>query len=99
VDETILGIDRESPVLVAIGVVLSIVVAAAIWFRPRREVWLAAAAFAVLFALFDVLELAHQLDESNTGRAVLAGIVAALHVAVALVAVSSLRSSPPVQAR
>jgi hypothetical protein len=40
----------------------------------------------VVFAVLDLREVVHQLDEDNGGLAVLAGVVAALHLAAAAVA-------------
>jgi len=54
---------------------------------PRREVFAVAAAFLLGFAALDVRELGHQLDESASGVAALAGLTLALHLAAAAVAV------------
>ena len=49
----------------------------------------------VAFAALDVREVVHQLDEENAGLAVLAGVVAALHLGVAAIALSMGRSRVP----
>jgi len=45
------------------------------------------------FAVLDFRELIHQLDESNTGLAFVAGAVAVLHVAASVTAVILRRQS------
>ena len=45
----------------------------------------------VAFAALDVREVIHQLDEDNEGLALLAGVVAALHLGVAAVALVIVR--------
>ena len=61
--------------------------ALAVWLRPewRLLIGLVVAAM-VVFAVLDLREVVHQLDEDNGGLAVLAGVVAALHLAAAAVA-------------
>jgi hypothetical protein len=85
-DEDLLGIDVESPAMIALAVVLSLVLAGALWTRPARLVAVGGAAFAVTFGVLDVAEVAHQLDESRAGFAVLAITVAIGHAAAALAA-------------
>ena len=76
-EEKVLGVDVESPASVALAVVVSLALAAGLWLRPLR--WLALLAFVVglAFAAFDVAEVVHQLDESNSGLATLAATIAA----------------------
>jgi hypothetical protein len=72
---------------VALAAAFSIVLAIAVWVRPRWALLLVAVAFAmVVFSALDVREVVHQLDESNGGLAVLAGLVAVCHLAAAAVA-------------
>lgn len=80
---TVLGIDAESPVTVTLAVLASIALAAGLWFTNRRAVAVAAAAVGVLFAVFDIAEVVHQLDESKNGLAVLAAVVAVGHAGAA----------------
>jgi hypothetical protein len=82
-NESVLGIDTESPAAVAFAVIVSLALAAGMWFRPARAVALAAVVFAALFTVFDIAEVLHQLDESRTGYAVLAAVIAAGHVLAA----------------
>jgi hypothetical protein len=79
--ERVLGVAVESGTTVAVGVVVSVALAAGLWVTKRR--WLAAivALVAVGFAVLDVGELIHQLDEHRTGLAVLAAAVAVGHFA------------------
>jgi hypothetical protein len=44
------------------------------------------AVIALAWAALDVRETVHQLDESHTGIAILAGVVAVLHLAAAAIA-------------
>lgn len=81
--ETILGINPESTGAVAAAVVVSLVLAAALWFWGNPAVLIAAAAFALLFAVLDLREVAHQLAEARGGLAAIALLAAALHVGVA----------------
>jgi Flp pilus assembly protein TadB len=81
--ETVLGLDIESPATVAFAVAVSLLLAAGLWFRPLRWIAVAAIAFAVLFAAFDVAEILHQLDESKRELAALAAVVAGCHAAAA----------------
>jgi hypothetical protein len=57
------------------------------WWRPRWVLLLVVVATTMLvFSALDVREVFHQRDEARTGLAVLAGVVAALHLAAAAVA-------------
>jgi len=85
----VLGVDTESPALVAVGVALSLALAAGLWFsRDRRIAW-TAAAFAALFSALDIAEAAHHLDEERGGLAALAISLAIGHGAAAGLAVLS----------
>ena len=48
-----------------------------------------------MFAVFDIAEIRHQLDESRTGLAVLAAVIAAAHLAAAATAGLSTRAAGP----
>jgi UDP-N-acetylmuramyl pentapeptide phosphotransferase/UDP-N-acetylglucosamine-1-phosphate transferase len=85
--EQLLGVDPESTGLLAVAMVVSVVLAAAVWWRGASPAVLAAVAAAMAaFCALDLREVVHQVDESRTGLAVLAGVVAALHGTAALVA-------------
>jgi hypothetical protein len=83
--ETILGINPESTGAVAAAVVISLVLVAALWFWGTPAVLVVAAVFALIFAAFDLREVAHQLGEARSLAAV-ALLAAALHVGVAVLA-------------
>ncbi|MGH9185629.1 MAG: hypothetical protein ACRD0U_07430 [Acidimicrobiales bacterium] len=84
--EKVLGVDLESPAAVSAAVVASLLLAAGLWATSRRDVALAVVAVASVFAIFDIAEVFHQLDEANTGLAVLAGSIAAGHTVIAATA-------------
>jgi energy-converting hydrogenase Eha subunit A len=77
--EKVLGLDVESAGLVAVGVVASVALAALVWLRPRRHVFVVIAVFAAAFVVLDVAEVVHQLDHSREGLAVLAAIIGLMH--------------------
>jgi hypothetical protein len=82
----VLGINRESKGVVAIVAVISVALAGLAWALRRRQVFFVIAAFAALFAIFDIAEVAHQVDLSRTGLAVLAGVIAAVHIVATVLA-------------
>ena len=93
-EESLGGIDPESTPLVAFAIIASLLLAAGCWFRPEWRWLLVVTACAMAaFAVLDLRELIHQLDKSNSGLAVMAGAVAILHVAAAVVAVMVSRRS------
>jgi hypothetical protein len=82
-----MGLDVESWPFVAVAAVASLALAAAAFARPGAVALLALVGAAMLaFAALDVREVVHQLDEDAGGLALLAGTVAALHLAAAAVA-------------
>lgn len=91
-EERVLGLNLESPLVVGIAVVASVGLALLAWSRPERRWLLAIAVIAAGFALVDVAEVLHQLDEDRMGLALLAAAVAALHALAVLLAV---RATPP----
>lgn len=85
--EELLGIDLESTPLVVLAVVSSLALAAAVWLRPDLSALVLVVGVAMLgFAVLDVREVFGQLDESNSGLALLAGLIAATHGAAAAIA-------------
>lgn len=88
--EKIAGIDPESWPVVALATAASLLLGGAVYRRRSTRWLLAAAVFGLLFAAGDVRELVHQLDESRTALAVIAGVLIALHVLVAAVAAAGL---------
>jgi hypothetical protein len=87
-DEKVLGVNVESPGVVAVGVGVSLVLAAAAWLKQRRAVFVVVAVFAAAFAVLDVAEIFHLLDRSESGLAVLAAVVAVIHVLAAIASVA-----------
>jgi hypothetical protein len=88
----ILGVNTESLALSIVAVVLSFLLAAAVWLRIwPRWVLLAVVAFGLVFAAGDAREVVHQLDESNNGLAAVASILIALHLGIAVIAALRLR--------
>lgn len=83
----LLGVDLESTPVVILAVVASLGLAVAVWiaFGSTAVLGLTAAAMGV-FAAIDVRELIHQLAESGGLLVYMAGLVALLHAAAALVA-------------
>ncbi len=91
--EKLLGVDPESIGLTVAAVLAAILLAAGCWFVRRRPVWLATAAFGLVFAAADGRELAHQIAESRPSVAAIAAALIALHLAVAGVAAALVRRS------
>ena len=80
------GIDLESPFLVGGAIVISLVLALAVLRIKNPLVPVAIVGFALLFMLFDLLEVSHQLGASRSGLVLIAGLLAALHLVTALLA-------------
>ena len=87
-NEAVLGVNIESTPLVMLAAIfgLGLVALAATRFGRRPAVLLAVAVIALAWAALDVREVVHQLDESHAGIAVVAIVVAVLHLAAALLA-------------
>ena len=94
--ETILGINAESTGVIAAAVIISLLVAASVWFWGTPAVLVVAAGMALLFAAFDLREVAHQLNEARTNLVVIALLTAVLHASAAVVTGLALthRSAP-----
>ena len=84
--EKILGINTESSGVVAIAVLLAVALAFLVVLRPRRPLFLTVVAFAGAFAVFDVVEAIHQIDNSRPGIAAIAISLSLVHAAAALLA-------------
>jgi hypothetical protein len=92
--ERVLGTDVESPLAIAIALVGSLVLAGLVWRRPDRRLLALVAVVAATFAVLDIAEVIHQLGEERTGLAMLAGVIAALHGAAAVLAVQLATTKP-----
>jgi hypothetical protein len=88
------GIDVESPILVGAAIVISLLLAAAVLRSTNPVVPIAIIGFAVLFGLFDALEVSHQVGASRGGLAVIAATLAVVHMAIALLALRLVRHAP-----
>jgi hypothetical protein len=86
----ILGIDTESVGLSVVAVVLSLLLAAAVWIRPVTAVLACVTVFGLVFAAGDGRELAHQLGDANDGLAAVAALLLVLHLVVAGLAAAAL---------
>ena len=87
-NEAVLGVNVESTPLIVLAVIFGLGLAALAASRLGRlpAVLLVVAVIALAWAALDVREVVHQLDESHTGIAVVAIVVALLHLAAALLA-------------
>jgi hypothetical protein len=90
----LLGVNPEALSLVIIAVIVSVLLAAAIWFRRITLVLVAIAVFGLVFAALDVREVLHQVDESRTNLIVIAGVLIGLHLLVAGLAAVGLLAGP-----
>ena len=82
-----LGINVEAWPFVIAAALASLALAAGAWLRPKLTPLLTLVAVEMLaFAALDIREVFHQADINENGLAVLAGAVAALHLAAAAVA-------------
>jgi hypothetical protein len=86
----LLGINPEALSLLVIALVVSVLLAAAVWFRPLVPVLIAIVGFGLLFAALDVREVLHQVDESRTSLIVIASALIGLHLLVATLAAAAL---------
>jgi hypothetical protein len=86
-----LGINVESTGVIALAAIASAIVAGLVWLRAGCAIWALTAVFAAAFAVFDIAEIAHQTDRSDTALAILASIVVVLHAAAAITTVIALR--------
>lgn len=87
---TLLGVNTESLGLSIVAVVVSLLLAGAIWLWPSSLVFVAVAIFGLVFAAGDARELVHQLNDSNGGLAAVAGLLLFLHLGIAALAASRL---------
>lgn len=91
-EETLLGIDLESPAAVVTGVVVSLILAVLALRSDKRAALIVIALFTLAFAILDVRELLHQFDEDRSGIAALAGLIAVLHLGASAVAAREARA-------
>jgi hypothetical protein len=92
--EKFLGVDYEAVPFIVLAAVFSLGLAAAVWLLPGSVPVLALVVVAmVAFTALDVREVVHQLDEDNGGLALLAAVVAAVHLGVAALALALARGA------
>ena len=84
--ETIFGINPESTSTVAAAVVISLLLASALYFWGTPATLIVAGVFALLFAALDLREVAHQLSEARSSLVAVALLAAVLHAGAAVVA-------------
>jgi hypothetical protein len=84
--ERILGIDATSPVVISLGILLSLTAGAAVVLVPRRAVDLGVAGFAAVFTVLDLAEALHGLREDEMTIGILALIIGAMHLGAAWLA-------------
>jgi Flp pilus assembly protein TadB len=92
-DELVLGVNLQSPRFIALAAIASVLLALLAWFgATSRALLLALAAATLGYAVLDIGEAAHQLGESDGRLAVVAGMVAFLHLGASTVAISMRRT-------
>lgn len=91
-DEKVLGVDLESTPFIVLAALVSLALALGAWLRPDSAALLGLVALAMLaFAVFDIAEIGHQIEESEAGLVVIAALVAGLHLAASGLAFSMRR--------
>jgi hypothetical protein len=90
--EEIFGINPESTGLVITAIVAAVLLALAVWLLPLPIVLLAVIGFGVVFAVLDVREVVHQVNESREGLVIVAAVLALIHALVAALALIVWRS-------
>jgi vacuolar-type H+-ATPase subunit I/STV1 len=95
-DATVLGIDLEAPGFVALAVIVSVVLAAAVWWSEARTVLVPVILFGLAFAVLDIAEVIHQSDVGRTSVMLVAAVVGVLHLCVAAIAAWALSGRRPV---
>lgn len=95
-ESKVLGIDTESNAAVAAALAISLLLAALIVFVEARVFVVAVAVFALAFTVFDIAEVAHQLNASETGLAIVAVVVAIAHLGSAGFSAAVMRPNNPV---
>jgi hypothetical protein len=93
-EETLFGIDPEADMTVVAAVILSLLLAIAIWARPSAALLGAVVVFALLFSALDVREVQHQAAESRGGLLAAALFITLLHLVIVVVAIAALWKRP-----
>lgn len=90
-----LGVNLESTPLVIGGAALSVLLAALVILRSRREVLIVVALLALAFTALEVAEVAHQIDANKTSLVILALLAGVLHALTVGLAIGVLFAKPP----
>ena len=80
--ERLTGVRVESPWVVALGAIASVALAVSVWLRPNRAVLVIVVVFTAAALVLDVLEITYQIGADRSGFVALAGLIAALRVAI-----------------
>jgi hypothetical protein len=80
-----LGIDLEAPLLVGGVILVSLILAVVVVRTTSPLVSLAIVGFAVVFAVFDLLEVVHQVGQARTGLAAIALVLLVAHAAAGFI--------------
>jgi hypothetical protein len=96
--ENLLGINPEATGLVVIAVALSLLLAALILTARSPLVAAGIAVTMLAFTVLDIREVTHQLNESRSGLAAFAAVVALLHLLAAVSALLTARAARGEQA-
>jgi hypothetical protein len=91
--EKLLGINPEATPLTAAAVIVSVLLAVALLIIGSPILAAGTAPAMAAFTALDIREVIHQLDESRTGLAALATVVAVLHLLTAAAAVTIARGA------
>lgn len=94
--ERMLGVRADSAAAVTAMLIASVLLAAAVWLRPRRAILAATGAFAATAAVLDIAETVHQHTEGRTNILLIAAAVAVTHLAVVAVALAAISRRQPV---
>jgi hypothetical protein len=88
-----LGVNLETNALVVTAAIVSVLLAAAVIFWPRRGVFIAVGLVAAGFTALEIVEVAHQITQHRPGLTTLAALAGLLHAAVAMLCLDYLVSS------
>jgi hypothetical protein len=96
-EETVFGLDADSPALVGLIALVGIGLAAAVVLQPSKPLWIAVLAFGLVALLFDMGFIAQEISDDEMGVATALAVVGLLHFAAAGAAGMLLGGSPSVQ--
>ena len=94
-ENNVLGINTESHAAIAAALAISLLLGALIMIIQAHVIAVAVAVFALAFTVFDIAEVAHQINASETGLAIMAVVVAITHLSTAGFATAVIRPNNP----